>query len=113
MNPLTLFLALFFIFNLAYLLVRNVFAVYACYFSDRFIVFIRQKCFGKIIRGQKADLARFENGDPVHRVMSDTRQKGLFTNKKCLLSGRARSIFSLRNAHKFQEENPKTTAPEV
>lgn len=72
--PLTIFLTLFFLFNLAYLLLRNVFAVLVCYCSDRFIVFIRRECFARIIRGEKPDLARFESGDLVHRVMNDTQQ---------------------------------------
>jgi ABC-type multidrug transport system fused ATPase/permease subunit len=73
-TPVVLFLALFFLFNLIYLLVRNMFAVYVSIFADRFTLFVRQKCFAKILRGKKSDLERFESGDLVHRVMSDTMQ---------------------------------------
>lgn len=74
LNPVVLFLALFFIFNLLYLAVRNLFAVYVSLFADRFILFIRQRCLSKIVRSQKRELVKFESGDLVHRTMNDTQQ---------------------------------------
>ena len=72
--PLVLFLALFFIINVLFLVIRNFFAVYISLFSNNFVLFVRKKCFAKIIRGEKKDLERFNSGDFVHRVMNDTLQ---------------------------------------
>lgn len=74
LDPLVLFLALFFVFNLFYQVVRNFFAVFVSLLSTRFILHIRQRCFAKIIRGKKQDVEKFESGDLVHRVMNDTQQ---------------------------------------
>lgn len=73
-SPVILFLTLFFFATFAQLVVRNVFAVYVSIFADKFILFIRKKCFDKILRGKKSDLEHFDSGELVHRVMNDTMQ---------------------------------------
>lgn len=73
-NPAFLFLIIFFIFNLTYQVVRNIFAVYVSLFADNFIIFIRKKCFSKILKSKKNALSQFDSGDLVHRTINDTQQ---------------------------------------
>lgn len=72
--PVVSFLALFFVSNLVHVLIRIVFSVFVAVLSDRFILFIRKKCFSKILHGETKDLEKFESGDLVYRTMSDSTQ---------------------------------------
>lgn len=51
LDPLVLFLVLFFLFTLVYQVVRNFFAVFVSLFAAHFILYIRQQCFARIMIG--------------------------------------------------------------
>lgn len=78
-----IFLFLFLVSSLLFQVMRNAFAIYVSVCSDKFILYIRQLCFSKMLKsnrnalenpGHGSDNEKLNSGEIVHRLMNDTQQ---------------------------------------
>ena len=83
LSNVIIFLFLFLVSSLLFQVVRNTFAIYVSLCSDKFILYIRQLCFSKILKSNRnalespdndSDKEKLNSGEIVHRLMNDTQQ---------------------------------------
>lgn len=70
-----------FIFSFMYLsaffihsILRNIFAYFIAIRAEQLILYIRKKCFRRLLGAQREAIDKFHSGDIVHRVMTDSNQ---------------------------------------